>query len=252
MKKTIISLALAALLLTGMALPAMASSNDAWTALLNKTVTSIDQLTTINGELTVVGTAAIAVEPDKASVTLGVVIEKPNIAEAQTEVNQTIQRIVDAVKALGVPENKIITHYYSVFPAYDYTQEPAPVRGYQVNNTLTVEVGSFALISLVIDKAVEAGANQVQDITFDTSKRSELYREALQSAIKAAQEKAAIAAFAANKNLGALRNVTETNADTAMYINTYDTRAESQAAGAKIFGGELNVTAQVTLVYDLP
>ena len=167
-----------AMLLCAMA-PGLASNNDAWAALLDRTVTAVTQMTTQTGELTVIGTASVAVQPDMATVMLGVSVEDVSVAFAQARVNQTMQSIVDALQALGIDQNRMITSNYSVFPTYDFSQDSVTLRGYQVNNMLSVQVQEFALISQVIDRAVLAGANQVQGITFDTSKRNEIYRGAL-------------------------------------------------------------------------
>ena len=208
-QKTFLPVLLASALLLCAGTPALASGNDAWVALMDKTVTSIGQLTADSCELTVTGTSSIAAEPDKATIMLGISIEDVSVSVAQARVNATMQAILDSLKILGIEQTKMSTSNYSVYPTYDYSQEPAAVRGYQVNNMLTVQVNEFALISQVIDRAVQAGANQVHGLSFDTSKRSELYREALQSAISAAREKALLMAFATGKQLGNLRSVTE-------------------------------------------
>ena len=251
MKRTILAMALAAVLLAGAAAPAAAAANDAWTALLDKTVTSIEQLTTNSGDLAVLGTSSIAVEPDMASIMLGVSIEDASVVLAQEKAAAVMQSVIDALKTLGIDQNKMSTSNYSIFPTYDYAQEPAALRGYHVSNMLTVQVQEFALISQVIDRAVLAGANQVHGITFDTSKRSELYREALRTSIAAAREKAAIMAFAAGKQLGALRSLTEADQNLSMFLGAYDVRPALSAGGPQILGGELNVTAQVTLVFEM-
>ena len=248
--RTLVALALAGALLLCAAAPGLASNNDAWAALLDKTVTAIGQMTAETGELTVVGTAAIAVEPDKAAIMLGVSIEESSVAAAQEKVNTTMQGIVDSLRALGIEQSKMTTSNYSVFPVYDYSSEPAFVRGYQVNNMLTVQVQEFALISQVIDKAVQAGANQVQGITFDTAKRSELYQEALKNAVAAAREKAVVMAFASGKQLGNLLGVIEGDQG-SVFHNAWDARAESDALQTNILGGELEVVAKVTLVFEL-
>ena len=249
--KTLIAAMLAgALLLCAMA-PGLASANDAWAALLDRTVTAVTQLTTDIGELTVTGTASIAVEPDMATIMLGLSVEDTSVAIAQARVNQAMQSIVNALQALGIDQNRMTTSNYSVFPVYDYSQEGTVLRGYQVNNMLSVQVQEFALISQVIDRAVQAGANQVQGITFDTSKRSEIYREALQSAIAAAREKGAIMAFASGKQLGGLRSVTEGGQGISTFYNAWDVRAEAVSGQTNILGGELDVSAQVTLVFEL-
>ena len=250
MGRTFVAILLASALLLCVAPISLASGNDAWAALLDKTVTAIGQLTAESGELTVTGTASIAVEPDKATIMLGVSIADASVSVAQEKVNTTMQAIIDSLTALGIDQNKMSTNNYSVFPTYDYSQEPAAVSGYQVNNMLTVQVSEFALISQVIDRAVQAGANQVHGLHFDTSRRSELYREALQSAIGAAREKAALMAFATGKQLGNLRSVTEGD-PMSYFTNVWDTRIEAQSAGSPILGGEMDVSARVTLVFEL-
>jgi len=249
--RTFVAMLLAGALLLCGAAPGLASGNDAWAALLDKTVTAVGQLTTDSCELTVTGTASIAVEPDKATIMLGISIEDVSVSVAQERVNTTMQAILDSLKALGIDPSKMSTSNYSVYPAYDYSREPATVRGYQVNNMLTVQVTEFALISQVIDRAVQAGANQVHGLSFDTSKRSELYREALQSAVIAAQQKAQLLAFATGKQVGALRSVTEGEQMGYWGNNVWDTRSEAEAGGSQILGGELDVTARVTLVFEL-
>lgn len=252
MKKMIISLALVALMLVGTMVPAMASeSNEAWNALLEKTMTSIEQLTVDSGELTVVGTAAIAATPDKATISLGAMYEDTSIDLAQVKTNQAIEAVINELKALGIPENKMATSNYSVYPTYDYSTATPVLRGYQVTNMLTVEVEDFSLISKVIDRAVASGANQVNNIGFDVSTRSEIYRQALASAIAAAQTKAEVMATAAGKKLGNLRSITEAEQGMSMYLNAYDSRDMKAAGAAQVLGGELNVTAQVTLVFEM-
>ena len=248
--KAFIALMLAGALLMCAITPGLASNNDAWAALLDKTVTAVGQLTAETGELTVTGTAAISVAPDMGTVILGVSFEEPSVAAAQERVTTTMQAILTSLQALGIDPSRMTTSNYSVYPAYDYMQEPAAVRGYQVNNTLSVQVQEFALVSQVIDRAVVAGANQIHGITFDTSKRSALYREALQTAIGVAREKASLMAFAAGKQLGNLRNVIEGDQG-GYYYNAWDVRGEAEASQTNILGGELEVAARVTLVFEL-
>lgn len=253
MKKIIISLALVALMLVGTMAPAMATeSNQAWDALLEKTMTSIEQLTVENGELTVIGTAAVAVTPDKATLSLGAMYEDASIDVAQVKTNQAIEAVINELKTLGIPENKMETSNYSVYPTYDYSTSTPVLRGYQVTNMLTVEVEDFSLISKVIDRAVASGANQVNNISFDISTRSEIYRQALTTAIAAAQTKAEIMAAAAGKQLGNLTSIIEAEQGASMYLNAYDSQAMKEAGGApQVLGGELNVTAQVTMVFQM-
>ena len=249
MKKLLATLLLTSLLVCGLT-PALAETDPAWNALVDRAMTSIDNLTA-TGELRVVGTAAVAVDPDMATINLGVQQSHESVMVAQHNTNLIMASIVDALVALGIPEKNMVTSDYSVYPMYDYNNNPPVPNGYQVQNSITVTVEEFSLISTVIDTAVASGANQVNYISFDNSLRSMYYREALSAAIAAAQEKAALMALAAGKQLGELRSVSESEGGMNLYLNAYDARNSMARAGSQILGGQMDVSAQVTLVYGL-
>src|SRR5690606_4529379 len=51
--------------------------------------------------LTVSATAEVSIEPDRAIVRLGALAEAEEAADAQNGVNETMQRILDAMRGLG-------------------------------------------------------------------------------------------------------------------------------------------------------
>lgn len=89
-------------------------------------------------------------------------------------------------------------------------------------------------------------------MSFDISTRSELYRQALELAIRAAEEKAHTMATASGKTLTSLVSVEEN----AGYSEGYAINAradmltmESKALGTGIRSGGVSVSARVTAVY---
>src|SRR5690606_41736111 len=59
--------------------------------------------------ITVSASAEVSAQPDEAVVRLGVLAQAPEAADAQQRVNETMQRILAAVTALGVAERSVRT-----------------------------------------------------------------------------------------------------------------------------------------------
>ena len=210
-----------------------------------------------DGTLTVTGSAAITAAPDRASISVGVNETAAEVSQAQTTANAKVNAIVEAVKALGVEESKISTSNYSIFPQTEYDADTgrSVLVGYQVSNTVTINLEDFSLLDRVIDEAVAAGANETYGITFDVSTRRELYRQALEQAVQAAADKAQLMAAAAGMEIASIEEIREVggisvSSGRGAYMNATDAVAMAEEAGATaIQGGELSVSAQVELVY---
>ena len=221
-----------------------------WDALLAGAKQSVDELTAATGTLSVTGSAAVTAVPDRASISVGVSETAQDVAEAQRSANAKVNAILDAVKALGVQDNKIVTSNYSIYPQSEYSSlsGKSTLVGYQVSNTVTIALEDFSLLESVIDAAVKAGANEMYG--------SELYREALKKAVEAAKEKAALLADASGLRLDVIREVNEVGgigmSSGRGYMNAMDMVTEAAAdAGTSIQGGELTVSAQVEIVYQV-
>ena len=259
MKKLLI-IGLALSLVLGLALTAQAQdAANAWDAFVDSAAQGVAELTAATGRLSVTGSAAVTAVPDRASISVGVSETSKDVSEAQRAANAKVNAILEAVKALGVEEKKIVTSNYSIYPQSEYSSVTgrSSLVGYQVSNTVTISLDDFTLLDSVIDAAVKAGANEMYGISFDVSTRSELYREALGKAVEAAKDKAALLAEAANVRLDCIREVNEVGGIGASsgrgYMNAMmDTVAEAaQDAGTSIQGGELAVSAQVEIVYQV-
>src|SRR5690606_2952696 len=77
--------------------------------------------------VTISASADVAVPPDQAVVRLGVLGEGATAADAQTQVNTTMARILDAIERRGIPERSIRTEDLSLYPVYG--DQTAPRQG---------------------------------------------------------------------------------------------------------------------------
>jgi len=144
--------------------------------------------------VTVTGQGRISYNPDLAIVTLGVQIdkvEKPD--EALNQLNSKVASIMKAIQKVGVPAEAIQTENYSLYPQYDYKDNVSAVTGYNANQQLVVKISGYdqdqAKLSRVIAAASKAGANQVNSLSFDSSKMNDLKQQARLAAISDAKDK---------------------------------------------------------------
>ncbi|MBU2028552.1 SIMPL domain-containing protein [Patescibacteria group bacterium] len=149
----------------------------------------------LQNQVTVYGQGKVEYQPDEATVTLGVQVDKVWSAEgALRQLNDKIARIMEAEKALGISETDIKTGSYNLSPQYDYNDGVSSVAGYNANQNLIIKVKNIIedkdKTSRVIAAASGAGANQVLGVEFKPSDLDSLKQEARIKAITDAKSKA--------------------------------------------------------------
>jgi uncharacterized protein YggE len=190
------------------------------------------------------------VTPDRAHVSIGVQTQATTAAEAASR-NATLQQaVINAVKALGIPAERITTQGYSVYPeqTYDQTTRRSRITGYNVTNSVVVDVWNVQQVGPVLDAALSKGANLVSSLSFYSSQAEVARRRALQNAVARARADAEAMAQAAGGKLGDLieltTGVTYSPPPRPMVVSAM--AAERVAAPTPISEGTQTVSAQVT------
>ncbi len=211
--------------------------------------------------LRVSGSAQSQAAPDRATVRIGAVSQAEDAQAAQDQVNQIVQRAIEAIRGQGIEEQNLRTADLSLHPVYSHPQ-PRPGReqepqepqivGYRASNTVIVDLSDLAKIGPVIDAAVGAGANQLQGIDFSLRNDLEARTAALEQAVEEARRKAESLARAAGMELGQLLELNEGGVSIEPPRPMYGMRMEmAQAASTPVQPGQLDIHASVTLVYRL-
>lgn len=138
----------------------------------------------------VTGEGEIAVQPDTASVHLGVITEAKDLIPAQQENSITSTKIIDSLLELGIDKNLIRTFDYRIEANYDFDQGKQIFRGYKITHILEVTIEDLALVGKVVDTAVQNGANYVANVQFTTKHKDTYYHQALTFAVTNASDKA--------------------------------------------------------------
>lgn len=211
--------------------------------------------TTPEHTIQVGGQGRVTVTPDKATVSLGVTVERPNAKAAREAAAASMTKVVAAIKALGIADADIATANVSLSPVYDYPTNSQPrIRGYQLQNTVTVTVNDLDKVSDVIDDGIQAGATQVNGISFDVKDRAAAEATAREAAVKDARAKADTLANGLGVTITGVASIAE-QVQTPVWYGGPQYYAEAGAAdGAKtpVLAGSTDVTITVQVAFLIP
>lgn len=159
--------------------------------------------------ISVASRGEVKVSPDRASIQISVQTKGETAAAAASENARKQKSVIDALKALGLGDKDISTSGYNVYPEQRYEPNREPViTGYNVTNTITVDLKSVAMVGRVIDVALSKGANMINSLQFYASNVQAARHEAIAIAIRNARADAEAAAHAAGGNVSDLLEVT--------------------------------------------
>ncbi len=199
------------------------------------------------------GTADVRVPSDRATIRFGVQFQAADARAAQGRVNEQMQRVIQAVRRLEIPQERIRTERLELFPVYE---APMPGReynprlvGFRAANLVSVELENPARLGPVIDAAVGAGANSVEGIEFSVANEAPHRAHALQQASQEAQGKAKAIAAALGVTLNRLLEAREGGVDVTPPRPLLFARAAM--ADTPVQPGEVIVHASVTVRYSI-
>ena len=203
--------------------------------------------------ISVNGEGIVEAQPDRATVTVGVVTREKNPSAVQTANARAAQSIINSIVALGVERRNITTGGYNFSPNYRHTDSGKQILdGYEATNSVTVVVDDLSLVGKVIDAALSHGANQVNSLSFGLRNRSAYQDEALRLAVLDAKRKADVVAAALGKAVVGVRSVTINSASVSSPRNYKLARAmEDSSADTPIESGTLSCSAGVHVEFEI-
>jgi uncharacterized protein YggE len=172
--------------------------------------------------VSVSGHGQVNVPPDTASVSIGIDVIRPTLAEAQEQATAQATTLIEALKAAGVADEDIQTAYFSVNILRDYdaaavvgatpeseNADPTQITGFEIMNQLQVTVRDTDMLGNLLDVAVSSGANNINGVTFYVDDQTTAASEARRLAVEDARTKAEELAAAAGLTLGPVLSIAE-------------------------------------------
>jgi uncharacterized protein len=203
--------------------------------------------------ITVFGSAIIRIVPDIASLTFGVarVGQHPRDAfrDAQ-EAAKKVRRFLSESKC-----GEFGTSRTMLSPEYKYSGGEQHFVGYCARIRFNILLHDLDRIESMLIGVVDAGANEVSNADFQTSRLKETRLEVRRRAISAAREKAENYCAAAGIKLGPIIHIEDVNPDTLLSNSTMHVARESQPddfGKPEVFDpGSITVGAAVMTAYQI-
>lgn len=209
----------------------------------------------------VTGTAEIQVVPDTATFSFTVSKKNNSVAVAKKQNDETITRVSDLAKRFGIAMTDVKTDYIRISEAKkrvkvsgsddDYEEVP---DGFQVNRSLVIKLRDMSKFETVLTALLDAGINDVDDVTFSSSEIRKYKDQARAQAIQAAKEKAQAIASAIGQTIGKAISIEEKDIDgytspSANRISNNFSLAENITENSAV--GTIAVKAQVEAEFIL-
>jgi uncharacterized protein YggE len=206
-----------------------------------------------NRTLTVSGSGKAYLTPDTAYVNIGVHTEGKNASESVSTNNSQSTKVIDALKSQRIDEKDIQTTNFSIYPQQQYDTQGKPTGEiiYQVDNSVIVTVRDIDKVGQILDAAVKAGANSINNVEFEVADRTKALSDARKAAVKDARTKAEELAGAAGVDLGEIQTLTEytTGDSTPVYKTGAPAPMAAEALSVPIQPGQMVLTVEVNIVY---
>jgi uncharacterized protein len=203
--------------------------------------------------LVVPGTGSVTVEPDIASIRLGVTVVRPTATAAREDAASVMSAVISALAAAGVDRRDLRTALVGLSPVTDYSSERGPqVTGYQLSNAVDIAVRNLPTVGAVIDAGLGAGATSLDTLHFRVADPSTAAAEARGAAVADAHRRAETLAEAAGRSLGAVVGIVEGQPPSGPFPpRPMAAMALKADAETPIEGGTQDIVVSIVVTYAL-
>ncbi|PCJ91335.1 MAG: hypothetical protein COA46_07725 [Porticoccaceae bacterium] len=208
----------------------------------------------------VTGEGEVAIAPDMAAISVGVVREGKTARAALTANNNAMVKVLEAMKAEGIANKDLQTSGFNISPRYFYPpreknhqQKPPKIVGYTVSNNLAVRIRDLEKVGGILDRVVTLGVNSGGNIRFMNDNSKQVLKQARKAAMADAIDKAETLADAAGVDLGRILEISENSrSPRPMPMARAKFRTEAMMADAvPVAGGENTYHVTVNVNWEI-
>jgi uncharacterized protein len=137
------------------------------------------------------GEGKATAKPDLARITLSAQHRNPNAAVAKQSVDRGVEAFLELAPKFNLKPDDITASDVSVSEDIDYDDRDRRIsNGFVAKREVEVELRNLEQLGAFLDAALAAGLTEIDNVAFESSRETELRREARDKAIADAREKA--------------------------------------------------------------
>ncbi|WP_418957963.1 SIMPL domain-containing protein [Streptomyces tritici] len=201
--------------------------------------------------LSVLGAGHVSAEPTVAMVRLAVDLLAPTPKEAFERAGAAVARLRGVLREHGVPDSEVSGSRLALKSDFNGYGAERTFRGYRCEALYTVQTRALDRLELLVEEAVQAGANRVDEVHFDVLDKPRLRDEARRRAVAAARRKAEVYAEACGVPLGPVVHIQDVDPE-SLGVRSHGSRVGGDAELEGVFApGSVRVEAAVLLGFGL-
>ncbi|MCA9018337.1 MAG: SIMPL domain-containing protein, partial [Planctomycetaceae bacterium] len=191
------------------------------------------------------------IKPDVAVISFGVQTEADTAQDALQENNINMQALMEALEGANIPAEDIQTQTIRLSPRYEFseTDSSRTLIGYTAMNILEVRTSDLESLGTLLDQAVNAGANTIENIRFDVSNNEDMLDQVREIAVENARHKAEELAALTGTTLGPILEIQESSSAPGPVLRQIDAAAE--LAAVPVSPGTQTISVQVQVIWIL-
>lgn len=201
--------------------------------------------------LAVNGRAEIQGEPDHAILRLAVNRSAPQPARALEAARSAAAQLRATVQGFGVEPADITSSRIDVHTDWEGHGTGRRRIGHRCRVEFTIRLRDLDLLDGALADAVEAGADEILGVGYDTTDRVRLQTQARRAAVADARAKAEVYAEAAGVTLGPVVHLEDLDLEPARPEMHRGLTLGASADGGAIAPGSLTVVAAVTVGFTI-
>lgn len=206
--------------------------------------------------ITTTGNGVVIAQNNRAVMYLAVETMSSDAKQAAQDNANIMTKVKHAVIGAGAAPDKIETDNYTMYPVYEYDKGKVKSRKYEVNNRMKVVVEDLTKAGTVMDAAISAGANRIENIMFTVRNPGKYKDDALREAAQDARRKADIIAASLGKTVTNIISVTDNSVRVSPRNYMMNARMAggndiAESATTPMEGGDAKVESSVTVVFEI-
>lgn len=206
------------------------------------------------------GTGTVTGQNDSAKLTIAVLSEGRDLEQANSENASKMKAVIGAIKGLNIKGLKLKTAGYRVTPQRDYKSKPPKLTGYEVFNAAEITLEGYQpedlaeQVSMLVGKALENGANHIQNLFFYIKTKLPYEKVALTLATREAIERAKILAEAAGVRIKGIVTISTQPIHEPIrphVMRSAGVKAETAAMEPPLDAGESKIQVRVHVAHEI-
>jgi uncharacterized protein YggE len=142
--------------------------------------------------------------PDTAIIQFNISVQESTSQKAYEQASKQAEQVRQALRDNGVEPKAATIGFFSVQPAYEWTNSKQKLTGYRVTTNVSLKLRDFSKIGPITQQLADANVSETQTLTYTLENIDEAKNKAVEDAYRRARNSADALAHASGRTVGEL------------------------------------------------